>query len=172
MANLTPLFTATQIQERVAAMGATIRAEHGDDPLTCICVLKGSFLFMADLVRAIGGDVRCEFLAAASYHGGTRSTGVVRIEHDLRHPIEGHRCLLVEDIVDTGLTLDHLLRTLRLRGPSSLRVASLLDKAENREVEVPIDYVGFTIPNHFVVGYGLDLGERFRNLPEIAIYHP
>ena len=132
----------------------------------------GSFLFMADLVRAIGGPVRCEFLGVSSYQGGTRSTGVVRITHDLKQPVEGQHCLLVEDIVDTGLTMDYLLRMLQVRNPASLKVATLLDKPDNREVEVKTDYIGFTIPDEFVVGYGLDLNELYRNLPHIAVYTP
>lgn len=167
-----PLIDTEALQARIAEMGATIRAEYGDDAITCIGVLKGSFMFMADLVRAIGGNVRCEFLGVASYHGGTRSTGVVRITHDLRQSIEGQHCLLVEDIVDTGLTMDYLLRMLQVRAPRSLKVVSLLDKPSNREVEVPVDFVGFTIPDEFVVGYGLDLGELYRNLPYIGVYHP
>ncbi len=170
--NLRTLISAERIQARVQELGARIRADHGDDTLTCIGILKGSFLFMADLVRAIGGNVRCEFLGVSSYQGGTRSTGVVRITHDLRASIEGQRCLVVEDIVDTGLTLDYLLRTLQVRNPRTLKVATLLDKPDNRQVQVPIDYVGFTIPDEFVVGYGLDLGELYRNLPDIAVYSP
>ncbi len=167
-----PLIHEQALQERVSELGATIRAEYGDEPITCIGVLKGSFMFMADLVRAIGGEVRCEFLGVASYHGGTRSTGVVRITHDLRQSIEGQHCLLVEDIVDTGLTMDYLLRMLQVRAPRSLKVVSLLDKPANREVAVAVEYVGFTIPDEFVVGYGLDLGELYRNLPYIGVYQP
>jgi len=116
--------------------------------------------------------VRCEFLGVSSYHGGTRSTGVVRITKDLQRPIEGQHCLLVEDIVDTGLTMDYLLRMLQVRDPRSLKVVTLLDKPSNREVGVETQYVGFTIPDEFVVGYGLDLGELYRNLPYIAVYTP
>lgn len=153
-------------------MGKEIRAEYGDEPITCIGVLKGSFIFLADLVRAIGGDVKVEFLGVSSYHGGTRSTGVVRITQDLKHPIEGQNCLVIEDIVDTGLTADYLMRLLEVRGPRSLKLCSLLDKPGNREIEVEVDFVGFTIPDEFVVGYGLDLGELYRNLPHIAVYTP
>ncbi len=169
---ITPLIETDALQARIAELGAQIREAYGDEPITCIGVLKGSFMFMADLTRAIGGSVRCEFLGVASYHGGTRSTGVVRITHDLRQSIEGQHCLLIEDIIDTGLTMDYLLRMLQVRAPRSLKVVSLLDKPGNREVEVPVDYVGFTIPDEFVVGYGLDLGELYRNLPYIGVYHP
>lgn len=171
-ANLRVLFSAEQIAARVAELGAQIRAEHPNQTITVICVLKGSSLFMADLVRAIPGDVRLEFLGVASYHGGTSSSGAVQITQDLRASIEGQACLIVEDIVDTGLTMDYLLRTLAVRGPRSVKVATLLDKPGNREIEVKVDYVGFTIPDEFVVGYGLDLGELYRNLPYVAVYVP
>ena len=166
------LISEEQIRERITTLGAQIRADYGDEPITLIAVLKGSFLFLADLVRAIPGDVRVEFLGVASYHGGTSSTGVVQITQDLRASIEGHHCLIVEDIVDTGLTVDYLHRMLQVRGPKSLKVASLLDKPANREVDASVDYVGFSIPDEFVVGYGLDLGELYRNLPYVAVYVP
>lgn len=169
---LTVLISEERIQARIKELAAEIRREVGPGPITAIGVLKGSFLFMADLVRALGGPVRCEFLGVSSYHGGTRSTGVVRITEDLRHPIEGHTCLLIEDIVDTGLTLDYLAHFLQGRKPASIRTVCLLDKPGHREVEVSPDYVGFTIPDEFVVGYGLDLGEFYRNLPYIAVYQP
>lgn len=170
--HLRVLISEEQIAARVRELGAQIRADYGEGCITCVGVLKGSFLFMADLVRAIGGEVRCEFLGVSSYHGGTRSTGVVRISEDLRHPIEGQQVLVVEDIIDTGLTLDYLLRTLEVRKPRSMKTCCLLDKPVHREVELSADYVGFTIPDEFVVGYGLDLGELYRNLPHIAVYTP
>ncbi len=172
MSSMTPLITEAHLKERIQELGTQIRADYDDAPIICVCILKGSFMFMADLVRAIGGEVRCEFLGVSSYQGGTRSTGVVRITHDLRGPIEGQHVLLVEDIIDTGLTMSYLLEMLQVRQPRSLKVVSLLDKPGNRETEVPVDYVGFTIPDDFVIGYGLDLAERFRNLPYIAIYSP
>jgi len=171
-AHIRVLISEERIQARVAELAREIREQIGDGPITCIGVLKGSFIFMADLVRALGGPVRCEFLGVSSYHGGTRSTGVVRITEDLRHPIEGHHCLLVEDIVDTGLTLDYLKHFLGARKPASLQTVALLDKPGHREVEVIADFAGFTIPDEFVVGYGLDLGELYRNLPFIAVYSP
>ena len=171
-ARLSTLINEESLQARITELGAQIREEYGDEPVTCIGVLKGSFLFMADLVRAIEGPVRCEFLGVSSYQGGTRSTGVVRITHDLKQSVENQHCLLIEDIVDTGLTMEYLLRMLNLRNPASLKIASLLDKPSNRKVEVDIDYVGFTIPDEFVVGYGLDLQGFYRNLPYIAVYHP
>jgi hypoxanthine phosphoribosyltransferase len=166
------LISEEKIQARVKEMGAEIRAAYGDRVITCIGVLKGSFLFMADLVRAIQGDIRCEFLGVSSYHGGVRSTGVVQITQDLRYPIEGQDVVIIEDIIDTGLTMDYLLRMLRTRGPRSLQVVTLLDKPTRREVSMTADYIGFSIPDEFVVGYGLDLGELYRNLPHIAVYSP
>ena len=172
MSNTRILIDEEALRERINELGKEIRAAYGEEPITCIGVLKGSFVFLADLVRAIGGDVKVEFLGVSSYHGGTRSTGVVRITQDLKHPIEGQHCVVIEDIVDTGLTADYLMRLLAVRGPRSLKLCSLLDKPGNREIEVPVDFVGFTIPDEFVVGYGLDLGELYRNLPYIAVYTP
>jgi hypoxanthine phosphoribosyltransferase len=171
--SLRVLISEDALQSRIRELGRQIREDYGEDTaITCIGILKGSFIFMADLVRAIGGNVRCEFLGVSSYHGGTRSTGVVRITQDLKRPIEGQHCLVVEDIVDTGLTMDYLLRMLNVREPASLKVVTLLDKPGNREVGVEVQYQGFTIPDEFVVGYGLDLGELYRNLPYIAVYTP
>jgi hypoxanthine phosphoribosyltransferase len=166
------LIPEDRIQARVRELGEEIRNTVGDVPITCICVLKGSFIFMADLVRAIGGEVRCEFLGVSSYHGGTQTTGVVRITQDLRAPIEGRHCIVVEDIIDTGLTLDYLISMLEMRQPASLRTVALLDKPVHRKVERQCDFVGFQIPDEFVVGYGLDLGEYYRNLPYLAVYNP
>jgi hypoxanthine phosphoribosyltransferase len=166
------LIPEDRLKIRIQELGAQIRAEYGSEPITCIGVLKGSFIFMADLVRAIGGPVRTEFLGVSSYQGGTRSTGVVRITEDLTAPIEGQHCIIVEDIIDTGLTMEFLIDTLNVRHPASLKVCTLLDKTANREVKLDADFVGFSIPDEFVVGYGLDLGELYRNLPHIAVYTP
>ncbi len=166
------LIPEDRLQVRVQELGAQIRAEYGNAPVTCIGVLKGSFIFMADLVRAIGGPVRTEFLGVSSYQGGTQTTGVVRITEDLTAPIAGHHCIIVEDIIDTGLTMEYLMDMLKVRKPKSLKICTLLDKTANREVALSADYVGFSIPDEFVVGYGLDLGELYRNLPHIAVYTP
>ncbi|NOY26442.1 MAG: hypoxanthine phosphoribosyltransferase [Oligoflexia bacterium] len=166
------LISQERIAQRTEELAREVREGLGDGPITCIGVLKGSFIFMADFVRALGGPVRCEFLGVSSYHGGTRSTGVVRITEDLRHPIEGQHCLLIEDIVDTGLTLDYLTHFLAQRKPASIQTVALLDKPAHREVEICASHVGFTIPDEFVVGYGLDLGELYRNLPFIGVYSP
>jgi hypoxanthine phosphoribosyltransferase len=158
-----------RIAARVAELGAQIRANYGDAPVLCIGVLKGSIMFLSDLMRAIPGHVECGFLGVSSYEG-TESSGVVRITHDLRTSIEGKHVLIVEDIVDTGLTLEFLLETLSVRRPASLKVASLLDKPSRRKSNVRPDYVGFTIEDRFVVGYGLDLDEAYRNLPYVGLF--
>jgi hypoxanthine phosphoribosyltransferase len=174
MPTYSTLFSTADIARRVTAMGAEIRASYppGPDgeptPITLIGVLKGSFVFLADLARAIPGPVEIEFLGVSSY-SGTESSGNVRITHDLRADIAGRHCLLVEDIADTGLTLDYIRRALDVRGPATLRVAAFLDKPSRRIVPVQLDFIGFSIPDHFVIGYGLDLDQRYRNLPEVAI---
>jgi len=164
------MIDADRIAARVLELGAAIRADHGPDtPLHVVGVLKGSFLFMADLVRAIDGPVVCDFLGVASYEG-TKSTGAVQLTHDLRTDVTGKHVILVEDIVDTGLTLHYLVRNMEARGPASLTVVSLLDKPERRQVDVDVDHIGFTIPDAFVVGYGLDLDQLYRNLPYIGVF--
>lgn len=171
MARLEPLIDAETLHARIVEMGREIRADHPEVTLTCIGVLKGAIPFMGDLLRAIEGPVSCEYLGVSSYHG-TRSSGAVRITHDLQADIEGKHCLLIEDIVDTGLTLSWLVRNLQARHPASLSIVTLLDKPSRRQIEVPVDYVGFQIPDAFVVGYGLDLDQLYRNLPYVAVYHP
>ena len=164
------LIDAQRLAARNAELGAVVRSWFpADRTITVVGVLKGSFLFMADLVRQVDGPVECEFLGVSSYVG-TRSSGAVQITQDLRIDLAGRDVVLVEDIVDTGLTLDYLLRALAARNPASLRVVSLLDKPSRRQVPVPVDLVGFEIPDLFVVGYGLDLDQRFRNLPYIGVF--
>lgn len=172
LSRVEPLFDAEALRVRIGELADQIRADHPGGPLIVIGVLKGSFLFLADLVRAMADmHVEIEFLGVRSYEG-TESTGAVQLTHDLRRSLEGKHCLLVEDIVDTGLTLRYLKNALLLRSPASLKVVALLDKAERRLVPFEADYVGFAIPNHFVVGYGLDLDEAYRNLPYVGLYHP
>ena len=167
--NLEPLFSAEQIQARISEMGAEIARDYaGRNPLL-LGVLKGAFVFMSDLVRATDLRLGVEFMAISSYGAGTRSSGEVKIVKDLDVPIEGRDILVVEDIVDTGLTLSYLLANLESRGARSVKLAALLDKHERRLREVKIDYLGFRIPDAFVVGYGLDFAERYRNLPYIAV---
>jgi hypoxanthine phosphoribosyltransferase len=167
--NLEPLFSAEQIQQRIMALGAEIARDYeGKNPLL-IGVLKGACIFISDLLRAIDIRVGIEFMAISSYGMSTRTSGEVRIVKDLDVPIEGRDILVVEDIVDTGLTLSYLLANLKSRGATSVKLVALLDKFERREREVEINYLGFQIPDAFVVGYGLDFAERYRNLPYIAI---
>src|SRR5215203_3379414 len=167
--NLEPLFTAEQIQTRVADMGAEIARDFAGQTPLLIGVLKGAYIFLSDLVRAIDLRLGVEFMAISSYGSGMRSTGEVRIVKDLDVPVDGRDILIVEDIVDTGLTLSFLIGSLHQRGARSVRLAALLDKWERRERDVKIDYCGFKIPDAFVVGYGLDYAERYRNLPYIAV---
>ncbi len=167
--NLEPLFSAEQIQARITELGADIARDYsGRNPLL-IGVLKGACIFISDLLRAIDLQLGIEFMAISSYGSSTRTSGEVRIVKDLDLAIEGRDILVVEDIVDTGLTLSYLIANLKSRGAKSVKLAALLDKFERREREVKIDYLGFRIPDAFVVGYGLDFAERYRNLPYIAI---
>lgn len=167
--NLAPLFTAEEIQSRISQMGAQIAEDYKDRNPLLIVVLKGACIFASDLLRNIDIRLGIEFMAISSYGASTRTSGEVRIVKDLDVPIEGRDILVIEDIVDTGLTLSYLLANLHARGAASVKLAALLDKYERREREVLIDYLGFKIPDEFVVGYGLDFAERYRNLPYIAI---
>lgn len=150
-------------------MGQQIASEVPAGDLTVIGVLRGAFIFMADLVRAIPRPLRCDFLGVRSYGDATVSSGIVEITSDLLLPIAGQHVLLVEDIVDTGLTLRYLLEILEARKPASLRVAALLSKPVRRRVDVGVEYVGFEVPDQFVVGYGLDAAQQYRSLPHIAV---
>jgi hypoxanthine phosphoribosyltransferase len=164
------LLTEAQIQARIHEMAAEMEAAYsGDDDIHFVCVLRGGFIFMADLVRAMGPRATMDFIAVSSYGNEKRSTGEVRLLKDLDTGIEGRDVIIVEDIVDTGLTLTYLQDILRARGPRSLRTVCLLSKPSRRQVDVKVDYIGFEIEDHFVVGYGLDYAERYRNLPYIAI---
>jgi hypoxanthine phosphoribosyltransferase len=167
--NLEPLITGEQIQTRIAAMGSEIARDYKERNPLLIGVLKGAFVFLSDLVRAIDLRLGLEFIAISSYGALTRSSGEVRIVKDLDVPIEGRDIIVVEDIVDTGLTLSYLMSNLESRGATSVKLAALLNKQDRRIKEVKIDYLGFTIPDAFVVGYGLDFAERYRNLPYIAV---
>ncbi len=165
----TVLIPEAKLQEKVRDLGRELSAEYRDKCPILVNILKGGFIFLADLVRAM--DVECEmdFMVVSSYEDHTESSGVVRILSDLGLNIEGRHVLIVEDIVDTGLTLEYIRELLLARSPASLKIVSLLDKKERRLVEVPIDWVGFEIPDEFVVGYGLDFAQRFRNLPYITV---
>jgi len=166
---LKPYISERRLAARVRALGRDIRGDYRGRDLVLVGILKGSFIFMADLARAIDLPLTCDFMRVSSYGSGTASSGRIRMEFDLSHPVKGKHVLLVEDIVDTGWTLDHVLGELRRKRPASLRLAALLHKPERTRVEVPIDYLGFTIPDRFVVGYGLDFDGRYRNLPHLAV---
>ncbi len=166
------LVTGDQIAERVAQLGAQLEADYaGRDPVL-VSVLKGSIIFLADLIRAMQSTLSLDLMEVSSYGASTESSGQVRILKDLSRPIEGRDVIVVEDIIDTGLTLNYLLKYLHDKGPASIRVVCLLDKPARRLAEIPIDYRGFTIPDRFVVGYGLDYDERYRNLPYIGVLKP
>jgi len=166
----TILIPDTSIAQRTSEVAADIRRDYAQaGQLHIVCVLKGAFMFMADLVRAIDMPVTLDFMALSSYAAGTTSSGEVRLLKDLDSAIEGRHVLIVEDIVDTGLTLQYLQDILNARGPKSVRTACFLSKPSRRQVDVRVEYIGFTIEDHFVVGYGLDLDERYRNLPHIAV---
>jgi hypoxanthine phosphoribosyltransferase len=164
-----PLLEEAVLAARVEELAKRITADYAGETLVVLCVLKGSFVFAADLVRRLDLPVRLEFLGLRSYGDATKSSGAVQITQDLTKPISGEHVLVVEDIVDTGLTLSYLLDLLQARGPKSVRVCALLHKPARKLKDVPIDYLGFTIPDVFVVGYGLDWAERYRNLPHIGV---
>ena len=160
------------LQQRIAALGEEISSEYTGRDLLLVGVLKGAVFFLADLMRNLTVPCEIDFMAISSYGASTDSSGVVRILKDLDINIEGRDVLVVEDIIDSGLTLSYLMRNLEARGPSSLEICALLTKPERREIHVPVRYVGFEIPNRFVIGYGLDFGERYRNLPYVGVLDP
>jgi len=162
------LLSHQQIQKRVAELAQELRRDFPDD-LHVIAVLKGAFVFLADLIRQIPGQVSLDFMAVSSYAKGTTSSGEVRLLKDLDTTLDGRNVIIVEDIVDTGLTLTYLQDILRMRNPKTLRTACLLSKPSRRQVDVKVEYIGFTIEDRFVVGYGLDYAEQYRNLPHIAV---
>jgi hypoxanthine phosphoribosyltransferase len=160
------------LQNRITELGAEISADYEGRDLLLVGVLKGAVFFMADLMRELTVPCEIDFMAISSYGAQTDSSGVVRILKDLDLNIAGRHVLVVEDIIDSGLTLSYLMRNLKARKPSSLEVCALLTKPERREIEVPVRYVGFEIPNKFVIGYGLDFAERYRNLPYVGVLDP
>jgi hypoxanthine phosphoribosyltransferase len=166
--DLPPFIPTDALRNRVAAIAEEIRNDVPAEDLHLVCVLKGAVMFLADLVRAMTGNVTMDFIALSSYAGKT-SSGEVRLIKDLDYGLEGRNVIIVEDIVDTGLTLHYLQEILRARNPKSLRTACLLNKPSRRQIEVKVDYIGFTIEDRFVVGYGLDYSEKYRNLPYIGI---
>jgi hypoxanthine phosphoribosyltransferase len=160
------------LQARIAELGSEISRDYAGRDLLLVGVLKGAVFFLADLMRELSVPCEIDFMAISSYGAGTDSSGVVRILKDLDMNIAGRDVLVVEDIIDSGLTLSYLMRSLTARKPATLEVCTLLTKPERREVDVPVRYVGFEIPNKFVIGYGLDFDQRYRNLPYVAVLHP
>ena len=166
------LLTREQLAKRVAELGARITEDYRGKDLLMVGILKGAVVFFSDLIRHVDIPVSIDFMAISSYGNATKSSGVVRILKDLDHAIAGRHVIIVEDIVDTGKTLAFLKENLLARGAASLKICTLLDKPERRQVEIEADYFGFVIPNEFVVGYGLDYAEKYRNLPEIGVLKP
>lgn len=165
--SLKPYITEEQIQKKVKELGDILTNKFKNEPVVAVCVLKGSFMFYSDLIRNINTDITCEFFGVSSYHGAT-SSGEVKVTLDLANPVENRHVILVEDIIDTGLTMNYLKNAILSRKPKSLTTIALLEKPEALKVKCEIDYVGFKIPNDFVVGYGLDYEGYYRNLPYIA----
>jgi hypoxanthine phosphoribosyltransferase len=163
------LISSEEIQKRIRQLGNEISNDYRDSTPIFVCILKGAYPFLADLTRCVSVDHEVDFMAVSSYDGGTQSTGVVKIEKDLKANITNRDVILVEDIIDTGLTIAYLTEMLQTRNPRSIRIASLLDKKPARTNDVQLDYVGFEIPKEFVIGYGLDYDEKYRNLPFIGI---
>ena len=164
------LIDGERIQTRVAELARSIRRDYGANvPVHLVAVLKGAFMFLADLMRGLEGPVTCDFIAVSSYGAGTASSGEVRLTKDLDQSLAGRDVIIVEDIVDTGLTLSYLQEILKARGPHSLKTACLLSKPSRRKVDVRVEYIGFAIDDRFVVGYGLDVDERYRNLSYIGV---
>ncbi len=165
------LFTKEQLQSRIAELGQQITRDFADkeEPVVLVSVLRGSYIFMADLSRAIDIPVQIDFMSVSSYGAGTKTSGQVEIKKDLSDPIEGVHVIVVEDILDSGTTLSYLLEVLSARHPASISLCTLLDKPERREKPIYAKYVGFTVPNAFIVGYGLDYAEKYRNLPYIGV---
>ena len=161
-----------ELQARIRELGAELSVDYADREVLLVGVLKGAVFFMADLMRSLTIPCEIDFMAISSYGASTDSSGVVRILKDLDINIEGRHVLVVEDIVDSGLTLSYLMRNLESREPASLEVCALLTKPTRREIDVPVRYIGFEIPNRFVIGYGLDFAERYRNLPYVGVLHP
>ena len=166
------LLSRDEIEKRVKEIAAEITADYRGESVLMVGILRGAVVFFSELVKRVDLDVRFDFMVVSSYGAGTDSSGEIRIVKDLSQPIENMNVIIVEDIIDTGYTLKNLKRLLMTRNPKSLKIAALLDKPSRRKVEIEGDYVGFKVPNEFVVGYGLDYNEKYRNLPDICILKP
>jgi hypoxanthine phosphoribosyltransferase len=169
MSQLRVLIPAEKIHERIRELGSQIDRDYPEGPVYLVGILKGAFIFLSDLARAMKTSARVEFVGISSYGRGKTSSGEVRLTKDLDTSLEGQHVIVVEDIVDSGITLSYLLQVFQQRRPKSLRIATLLDKPERRQRPVQVDYVGFKIPDEFVVGYGLDYAEDYRNLPDVCV---
>jgi len=166
------LITAEEIKEKTAELARQITADYQGKDLLLVCILKGGLMFLADLMRRIRLPLEIDFMAVSSYGDSTESGGVVRILMDLETNIQGRNVLIVEDIIDTGRTLNYITQNLRTRQPATLKICTLLNKTARRVLDIPVDYVGFEIPDKFVIGYGLDYGEIYRNLPFVGVLKP
>ena len=166
------LITEEDIQNRIKELAAQINKDYEGKEVLLLCILKGGMMFLADLSKHLTIPVAMDFIGISSYGNATQSSGVVRITKDLEESIEGKHVLIIEDIIDSGLTLSYLINNLAIRKPASIKICTLLDKQINREVDIPVDYVGFTVPNEFLVGYGLDYQEFYRNIPYVFVLKP
>ncbi len=163
------MFSEEQVAERIAQLAGQINEKYREEPLHLICILKGSVFFFTELAKRLTMPVTIDFMAASSYEDGTVSTGKLEIRKDLDEPLEGRHCLIVEDIVDTGKTLSMVKKMLLARNPASLESCALLDKPSRREAEIETEYIGYEVPDQFIVGYGLDYAQKYRNLPYIGV---
>lgn len=166
------LITEDELKQKVKELGAQITKDYEGKPLLLIGVLKGSVVFMSDLMREIKTDCKIDFMSVSSYGSGTVTSGEVQIILDLRKPVQNYDLLIVEDILDSGVTLSYLRQLLHARGPKSIKICTLLDKPDRRKRDIKPDYCGFTIPDEFVIGYGLDVDEKYRNLPYVGVFEP
>lgn len=166
------LFSREQIAQKVKELGQQISADYKGQDLVLVCVLRGASVFFSDLIREIDADLTIDFIATSSYGASTKTSGEVKMTKDLTSPIAGKHVIIVEDIVDSGLTLKYVKRLFEARNPASVKICAILDKPEGRKTELVPDYFGFTVPNVFIVGYGLDYAERYRQLPEVCILDP
>lgn len=166
------IISEDDIQTRVKELGEAISRDYEGKTITLLCILKGGLMFLCDLAKHITQPVAYDFMSVSSYGDATETSGVVRITKDLEESIEGKHVIIVEDIIDTGLTLSYLVKNLHSRNPASLRICTLLNKPANRRVDIPVDYVGFEVPNEFLVGYGLDFKQLYRNIPYIFVPKP
>ena len=168
MEDIKVLISEEELQKRIEEIAKQIQEEYKGKEITLICILKGSVLFTVDLAKKIQGDVKLEFIRVSSYNGETESSGEIKMKLDLKDSIQGKDVIVIEDIIDTGRTLSYLLEYLKVKRPNSVKLCALLDKPDRRVVDVKVDYTGFEIPDKFVIGYGLDFDERYRNLPYVG----